>query len=232
MANQVRAGRERAAMNEANEKHDTTDAETLMRAKMELVAQREQGAPDALLRVLEGFPTQADELVQFSAALTATEVAADVAPTPAMRVLAERGAARALAAAFARVPAAATAATTGAQVAALSLKALRQAHGVSMSAVARRLGLGVDVVSALEAGRISLATLPERLARGLSETLGVALDQVVAALQMPGLDPALRRGGRGVTGKEPPAQPTLDFAEAVRLSPEMSDAEKAAWLRD
>ena len=43
-----------------------------------------------------------------------------------------------------------------------SLKALRQAHKISMPALAAKLGLGVDVVSALEAGRIRAASAPER----------------------------------------------------------------------
>ena len=105
-----------------------------------------------------------------------------------------------------------------------SLKALRQARKISMPALAARLGLGVDVVSALEAGRIRAASAPERLLRSLGEMLDTTADQIMALLgAQPAISPALRRARGDVADAEP-----LDFAEAVRLSPEMSDEDKAA----
>ncbi len=51
-----------------------------------------------------------------------------------------------------------------------------------MPALAARLGLGVDVVSALEAGRIRAASAPERLLRSLGEMLDTTADQIAALL--------------------------------------------------
>ena len=95
-----------------------------------------------------------------------------------------------------------------------------------MPALAARLGLGVDVVSALEAGRIRAATAPARLLRSLGETLDTTADQILALLgAQPAVSPALRRARGAVSDTEP-----LDFSEAVRLSPEMSEEAKADWL--
>jgi hypothetical protein len=43
----------------------------------------------------------------------------------------------------------------------------------------------------------------------------------------PAVSPLLRRARGGVADAEP-----LDFAEAVRLSPEMSEEAKADWLKN
>jgi transcriptional regulator with XRE-family HTH domain len=190
----------------------------LTRAKLELVAARERGE-DALRPLLAQHPALAGDLIDFSAALAATSAYADVEPTPETETIAMQARERAFAAVFGG-------ATPAKAAAFASLKALRQARKISMPAIAARLGIGVDVVSALEAGRIRAASAPERLLRSLGETLDTTADQIAALLgAQPALSPALRRARGDVADAEP-----LDFAEAVRLSPEMSEDAKADWL--
>jgi transcriptional regulator with XRE-family HTH domain len=191
----------------------------LTRAKLEMAAARERGE-DALRPLLAQHPALAGELIDFSAALTATAAYGDVELTPETESIAMLARERAFASVFgAAAPAKAPAFA--------SLKALRQARKVSMPALAARLGLGVDVVSALEAGRIHAASAPERLLRSLGELLDATADQIASLLgAQPAFSPALRRTRGDVSNAEP-----LDFAEAVRLSPEMSEEAKADWLK-
>jgi transcriptional regulator with XRE-family HTH domain len=195
--------------------------EELTRAKLEMVAARDRGE-DALRSALARHPALAGELIDFSAALSATSAYADVELTPETEAVAMQARARAFAAVFGAVtPVMAKA------PAFVSLKALRQARKISMPALAARLGLGVDVVSALEAGRIRATSAPERLLRSLGELLDTTADQITVLLgAQPAISPALRRARGDVSDAEP-----LDFAEAVRLSPEMSDEAKADWLK-
>jgi transcriptional regulator with XRE-family HTH domain len=194
----------------------------LLRAKRELALAYARGERSALARVLASYPRHRAALIEFDAALVATSfmdeaVVAETAP------LAERALDRALTAVF--PPAASPVAAR-----ALSLKALRQARQVSMKDLAERLGLGVDVLSLLESGRIAAASIPARLVRALSEALGTATEQLTAAIQaQPALTPALQRSRAGAR-KEPVALSSLTFDEAVRLSPGMTTAQKASWL--
>ncbi|HEX9039096.1 MAG TPA: helix-turn-helix domain-containing protein [Ktedonobacterales bacterium] len=196
----------------------------LRRAKMALVAARERGEPDALAHALRAHPAQADALSDFSMALTATdsyngeELTADVAE------IGVAARARGLSAVFGDAQIAASAA---------SLKALRQARGVTLSFAARALGLGVDVLSALEAGRIRVASAPRHLAEALGELLDTTADQITLALGAQ-MAPALRRGALDAswTGANPESSAQLDFADAVLLSQSMTAEEKARWLAD
>ena len=101
-------------------------------------------------------PAHAEELTAFYSALLATQGYEDAPSTPEIGAIAERASARAFASVFgaAAVQAApvAVVATTSATAVQPTLKALRQAQRKSMREVARGLGLGVDVLSALEAG--------------------------------------------------------------------------------
>jgi DNA-binding transcriptional regulator YiaG len=190
----------------------------LTRVKLKLVAARERGE-DALRPLLAQHPALAGDLIDFSAALAATSAYTDVELTPETETSAMQARERAFAAVFG-------AATPAKAAAFASLKALRQARKISMPAIAARLGIGVDVVSALEAGRIRAASAPERLLRSLGEMLDTTADQIAALLgAQPALSPALRRARGDIADAEP-----LDFAEAVRLSPEMSEDAKADWL--
>ena len=208
----------------------------LTRLKMELVAARERGEQRALSRLLASHPQYAGELTQFSAALLATSVDDAAAITPESEQLAARARTRAFAAVFgapatASVAAPAAAATV-APARAVSLKALRQARGLSMPEAARKLGLGLDVLSSLESGRIAARTIPDRLVRALGELLDAATEQMQALLQgQAALRPAFQRSRTGAT-KQGQAQPEMDFAEAVRLSVEMTPEQKAQWLEE
>ncbi|HEV7127862.1 MAG TPA: hypothetical protein VGN32_10515 [Ktedonobacterales bacterium] len=212
---------------DARQSQPAHDDRELMRLKLELVAARERGEARALTRVLAGHPHYVAELTQFAASLVATSGYERAEPTAQTRAIAERARTRALAALF---PVAAApshlAGGLGARAVA-SLKALRRAHGLSLAAAARRLGLGLDVVQNLEAGLIRAASVPERLTRALGELLETSAEQIRAALDAQlVLRPALQRD-RSANAAE---LPELDFAEAVRLSPAMTAAQKAEWL--
>jgi transcriptional regulator with XRE-family HTH domain len=199
-----------------------------MRAKMALVAAREEGQPRALAAAVSEFPQYAAELADFHASLTATSGYADVTLTPEIEAIALRARERA----FARVfpPAAPSLAGMVTQQATTTLRKLRQARGISQVAAARRLGLGADVLASLEHGKIRVASVPQRLLRALGEVLDVTADHVRLVLEtqaavMPALLRDRSRGGM-------PEEPMLDFADAVRGSPNMSAEEKAGWLEE
>jgi transcriptional regulator with XRE-family HTH domain len=206
------------------------DERELTRLKLDLVAAREQGEHGALGRLLAAHPGQGAALTEFAAALAATSGYERETPTPETAAVAERALARALSAAFpaAAVSAAASATESLGARALASLKALRRARGLTLAAAARRLGLGLDVLSDLEAGLIAAASVPERLTRALGELLETTAEQVHAALEsQPAVRPALLRD-RSQGGEVP----VRDFAEAVRRSPSMSAEQKADWLGD
>jgi len=158
----------------------------LMGAKMELVAARERGERDALVRLLGAHPAHAAALSDFSAALVATSGYEREELTPETERIAQRAFARAMANVFpaqaAPKPAAAVAVV--AQGAAASLKALRRARGLSQMDLARKLGLGPDVLSNLEAGLIRAASIPERFVHALGAALDATVDQVNRAIQI------------------------------------------------
>ncbi|MBF6590725.1 MAG: hypothetical protein IVW57_09370 [Ktedonobacterales bacterium] len=198
----------------------------LLRAKRALTSARARGEDGALTHTLAAYPRHTTALIAFDAALLATSSYENEALTAETTHIAERALARALAAVFPAAPVA---------QAALSLKALRQARRIPMPEAARQLGLGVDVLSYLEAGRIAASTVPERLVRALGNLLGTAAEQIGAALQgQAALTPALQRS-RGGARKTPPAAPAttpLAFADAVRTSPGMTPEQKATWLAE
>jgi hypothetical protein len=197
----------------------------LRQAKLAMVAAHEHGERDALARAMRSHPAEADALSDFAVALLATETYQDEEITPDVSVIGAAARSRAFAAVFGPV----VADVVVAPQASLSLKALRQARGVTLSAAAKALGLGVDVLSALEAGRIRIATTPRRLADSLALMLDATANEIGAALGAQ-MAPALRRGALDAASGASDADAQLDFAEAVRLSQSMSDADKAGWL--
>ncbi len=206
----------------------------LMRAKMELVAARERGERDTLVRLLTAHSVHAAELSDFSAALVATSGYEREELTPETERIAQRALARALANVFpAQAPAKPTAAAVAvAQGAAASLKVLRRARGLSQMDLARRLGLGPDVLSNLEAGLIRAASIPERFIHALGSALDATVDQVNRAIQLQAMAlPALLRSSEGAS-KDAGEQPQQDFLDAVRFSPDMTTEQKARWLDD
>ncbi len=209
----------------------TRDGAALRHAKLALVAARERGEPDALARALRAHPAEADALGDFAMALTATSSYSGEPLTPDVQEIAAAARARAFTAVFG-VEVAETVAVA-APAPAQSLKALRQARGVTMAAAARALGLGVDVLSALEAGRIRIASAPRRLTDALGALLDATADQIGAALGAQRA-PALRRGALDAahTQSAPESAAQLDFADAVLLSQSMTAEEKARWLSE
>lgn len=206
----------------------------LMQAKMELAAASEQGNKGVLATILAQHPEYADDLTAFYAALLATQGYEDAPLTPAMGAIAERASARAFASVFglgaSEQAAPVAAVSTAAAVAqAATLKALRQAQRKSLREVARGLGLGVDVLSALEAGRIRASTVPERLLQRMSALLDTAAGQLQILLAGPAQAPAFLRSKQGER-KDGDAHEEMSFEDAVRLSAEMSAEEKSSWL--
>jgi transcriptional regulator with XRE-family HTH domain len=202
----------------------------LMSAKMSLVAAHEHGETAALALALRAHPTHADALTEFDLALMATSGPVADANEPDVMAIAETARARAFAKVFGVATQAAAIAQPVAQ--ALSLKDLRQARGQKLSALAERLGLGVDVLSALESGRIRVASVPRRLRESLADILSATADQISAALTMD-VAPALRRGQSGPAprlGGQSPASQQLDFRDAVLLSKSMSEEQRVRWL--
>ena len=209
----------------------------LMQTKMELAAACDNEQKGALAAALAQHPAHAQELTEFYAALLATQGYEDAPLTPATEAIAERAYARAFTAVFgaatseqaAPVAQVAVAAVAAVATPAPTLKALRQARRKSLREVARGLGLGVDVLSALEAGRIRASTVPERLLQRLSAMLDTATEQLQVMLAGPTQAPAFLRSRQGERAAGD-AHEEMAFDDAVRLSAEMSAEEKSAWL--
>jgi transcriptional regulator with XRE-family HTH domain len=203
------------------------DQRELTRLKLELVAAQEQGERGALGRAVMAHPRYVAELAEFAAALRATSSYEHEAPTAQTIAVAQRASARAFAAVFPAPAAPSPAGRIGA-VAVATLKALRRARGLTLSGVARQLGLGLDVLSDLEAGVLRASTVPDRLTRALGELLQTSAEQVRMALEtQPVLRPAF--------GRDPSSSQEIakrDFAEAVRLSTSMGPEQKAEWLAE
>ena len=198
--------------------------DALMRAKMEFVAARERGESGAMVRVLAAYPQHAFELTEFDAGLTATTSYEHEPLTPAIEGIALRARERAFALLFPQ-PAGAKPASVSQRVFS-SLKELRQARRIGPVAAAKQIGIGVDVLTNIEHGRVRVATIPERLLQRLGEVLSTTAEQVRLTLQnQASIVPAFNRGTSDAS-----AEPELDFAQAVRLSPSMSAEEKAVWL--
>lgn len=212
----------------------------LMQAKMDLAAAITNGQKGALADTLRKHPAHAEELTTFYAALLATQGYDDAPLTPAIGAIAEHASARAFASVFGAATVVAseqveqtvivtTTATQASPAHAPTLKAIRQAQRKSLREVARGLGLGVDVLSALEAGRIRASTVPGHLLQRLSALLDTAAEQLQTMLAGPAQAPALLRSRQGER-KDGDASEEMSFADAVRLSAEMSAEEKSAWL--
>lgn len=204
-----------------------TGGQELMRAKMELTAARERGERDAVVQMMASYPAHVGALADFHAGLIATTGYEQEPITPAIEGIALRARERAFAAVFPAAPVSGLA-TMGQKVFG-TLAEWRRSRNLGQVALAKRVGLGADVVSKLEHGKIRAASIPERLLHALGEALGATADQVRLTLEhQAALVPALLRGAGEGRGTE--EEPTLDFAEAVRLSPNMTDEQKRPWL--
>lgn len=199
----------------------------LMSAKMQLVAARERGEHDALARILASHQEHVGELTDFHAGLLATTGYENEPLVPAIEGIALRARDRVFAAIFA--PSAAPGIASVGQKVFNTLVEWRRARKLGQVALAKRLGLGADVLSKLEHGKIRTASIPERLVQALADALGATADSVRLTLEhQAALVPALLRDRGASQGAD--EEPTLDFADAVRLSPNMNADEKKPWL--
>jgi hypothetical protein len=205
--------------------HAPKGDKTLTEAKLALVSAHEAGSPEPLAQALREHPAYADALTSFDLALVATTGDVADANAPDVLEVAQAARARAFQAVFRAQPALAAQ-----PQAAISLKALRQSQGQRLTALAARLGLGTDVLSALEAGRIRVASVPRRLCDSLAEMLNATADQITAALTLE-MAPALRRGQPGVSSSSA-ANQQVDFRDAVLRSPNMTSEQQARWLSE
>jgi len=195
----------------------------LMQAKMELVAAMERGGITALADYLRQQTQQQSDLIEFAAALLATApLPAEETLVPDHLAMAERATQRALAAVF----------STPAGI--LTLSAARRARGLSLVQVARHLRLGTDVLDKLEKGRIVATSVPQRLLDQLAALLMLPVQQVSTLLEAvtPASAPALRRQRVASSRADQEAATPQTFAEAVRRSPGMTDAQREEWLNE
>jgi transcriptional regulator with XRE-family HTH domain len=209
----------------------TTRRRELMQAKMALVAAREQNEAEAFTSIVGTYPSYLPELTEFNAALIATSSYDLEIPTPQTESIAVRALSRAMMTVF---PVQATLPTSSAiREAVATLRELRGSRGLSLSALADRLGLGVDVVSSLEAGMVKVASIPDRLIRALGDALSTSLDQITEVLDKQiTTEPAWQRMRTEGSGKGDRERLEIDFEELVRTSPNMSPDQKALWLDD
>jgi len=191
-------------------------------ARAELLAQFEQHQPQPLAEVLRNYPALLAELTDFYAGLLATSQTDTSGIAPDTSQIATRAVAKAFARVYPTI-----------KHSAVSLKAARQHRHITLKACASRLGIGVDVLSYLEAGLIRAASVPDRLISRWSAALAISADEVQAMLasQVQRV-PALQRNPWGGTVQRPAQTTITDFADAIRTSPNMSDDEKAIWLAE
>jgi transcriptional regulator with XRE-family HTH domain len=201
-----------------------------MQAKMALVAAQEQNEAEAFTSIVGAYPSYLSELTEFHAALIATSSYDLEIPTPQTESIAVRALSRAMMTVF---PVQTTLSTSSAiRGAVTTLRELRGSRGISLAVLAERLGLGMDVVSSLEAGMVKVASIPDRLIRALGDALSTSLDQITEALDKQiTAEPAWQRTKEG-SGKGDRERLEIDFAELVRVSPNMSPDQKALWLDD
>jgi transcriptional regulator with XRE-family HTH domain len=211
-------------------------------AKMKLVAAHARGEQQLLSQVMQGEALHQEALADFVAGLYATDLTEQEAALPISSEVAElslRARQRALTAVFAGAPAQPVQAGQAAQTVQASVASFTQARkvaGLALVDLARRLGLGTDVVQKLEHGRLVAASIPQKLVERLAEALQLTHAQVQALLRTPPTmqaQPALLR--RRSVGKVAPERQTPEpqtFAEAIQHSPSMTADQRAAWLNE
>ncbi len=211
------------------------ESRELQQAKMELAAAHDAGEAMLLRQVALRYPAQLETLTDFVAGLHATDVDEQEVALPVtadIEALTLRARQRALSAVFS-----AASAPSVSAVAVSTLAQVRKAGGLSLVELARRLALGADVVQKLEQGRITVASVPQRLVDRLAETLAVSKEQIWTMLRSApgtGVQPALLR--RRSVGKisQPESQPVQEqaFADAVEHSPSMATEQRMFWLEE
>jgi transcriptional regulator with XRE-family HTH domain len=211
------------------------ESRELQQAKMELAAAHDAGEAMLLREVALRYPAQLETLTDFVAGLYATDVDEQEMALPVtadVEAVTLRARQRALSAVFSVSSAAASSAQ-----AASTLAQVRKASGLSLVELAGRVALGVDVVKKLEQGRITAASVPQRLVDRLAETLAVSKEHIWSMLRSaPGtsIQPALLRQRPVRKANQPESQPPQEqaFAEAVQLSLSMTAEQRTFWLEE
>jgi hypothetical protein len=108
-----------------------------------------------------------------------------------------------------------------------SLNEAARQQGVSPKQLAQKLGVGVTLFAKLNRRLLNAATIPVRLIERLAEELKISVEQTRAYLSQP---PTLAAGAMYRSEQAPEVTEPQDFADAVRVSSDMSDTEKAVWL--
>lgn len=190
--------------------------------QIELIEAFERGEDQPMvLDWLQRYPHLSDDIISFMLALQVID-GPNLASDPQMDAAIERG----MALGRARIHAA--------PAAQLDLAAALQAANLTKPQLAKQLNIGSKVVDKFVQGQILLASIPQRFLAQVAQALHATVEQVQGWAQQSTVAVSLLRRG---AAQAPDAQTASDpetFAEAVRAcSPKsMSEAEKAAWLKE
>ena len=102
-----------------------------------------------------------------------------------------------------------------------------KACGLTPKALAERLGVGLSTLAKLQQRHFRFASLPAEIVERAADALQVSAGQVRAYLQQP---PTLAAGASYKSDGVPRAAEQEDFAQAVRVSRDMTEEQKAYWL--
>ncbi len=182
---------------------------------------REEAAPRPLRDWIADYPTFADDLGQWASELPLLESAYSL-PGEAAEVARLGRVGRAVVAemrakyGMARTPL-------------NSLAEGAKRRGLRLPEVAKRLGVGMPIVSKLDQRLLQFATLPDALLQKLAETLEVSLNTVQDYLRQP---PTLASSAayRYTGDAAPQVLAQESFEDAIRGCPGMSEAQKTLWL--
>lgn len=190
----------------------------LHQIKMAWLAAEEAGDTSLKLALLRDYPDLQDQLIEFVAAYHVTSQAG---AEPEILPMTQRAMQSALERTFAPQ-------TQPLPVA--NLRELRTSRGLSLSAAARGLHLGLDVWKKFEDGLIELSSLGERQLARLAAFFQVNSEQFGAMLthSQPSLVVHRRQTAAAAKHEQQHAQKQR-FAEALAKST-MSPAEQRAWL--
>jgi len=132
-----------------------------------------------------------------------------------------------------------SASVTVAQTAtAIDLRAALKGAGMTKSAIAKRLDLGVDVFDKFLSGRIALVTVPQRFFAQLGQALNSSVEQArqwaeASCASGPSIQPALRRATKAITPDDRANEANVEsFSVAVQKSPNMRKEARQRWSVD
>lgn len=193
---------------------------TLQQLKRAWLDARTAGDKRAQFALLRDHPEAQEELLDFIAAYSATELPVPVTASTDLLPLTQRAYQSALERVFGQPQ----------TVAAISMPELRAARGLSLVSAARGLRLGVDVWKKFESGAIELASLSERQLQRLASFFQVSVDQFGTMLNHTQPTLALNRRQTEQAARSEQQAPTKQsFSEAVQKSA-MTKEDKRLWL--